>query len=271
MERQEEDEEVGSGEEPTSVGGACYPHAEAEYQQLVENGDLFLDKLRNFHSSFGTNFSLPSIRGTPLDLHRLFVEVTSRGGLDQVVRDRKWQEVISAVELPVNWSFVLRKHYMSLLYHFEQEYFFKKSGQTAAVAVGSVNLIPGNRSAEEPTEELHEESASTNHSPAGPELQPGVSLVGIIDEKFDNGYVVSVNLGFGQLKGILYHIPNKPQLSWSPNPYITQHQRREKSQLTLLDSSKSTTTGSSFDFFSKHYATPKPMSQGQEHVSKDNT
>jgi len=56
MERQEEDQELGSGEEPTSIGGACYPPAEAEYQQLVENGDLFLDKLRNFHSSLGTNF-----------------------------------------------------------------------------------------------------------------------------------------------------------------------------------------------------------------------
>jgi len=104
---------------------------------------------------------------------------------------------------------------------------------------------------------------------ASPELQPGVSLVGIIDEKFDNGYVVSVNLGFGQLKGILYHIPDQPLLSWSPDPYITQDRRQQKSRVTL-DSSKSTPTGSSFNF-SEHHATPKPVSQGQEYASKDNT
>lgn len=274
MEMYEEDEEMGIEEDPTTIhGGACYPLAEAEHQELVENAQLFLQKLKNFHSSFGTNFSTPCVGGTPLDLHGLFVEVTSRGGLDQVVRDRRWQEVISALELTttsISCSFVLRKHYMSLLYHFEQVYLFRKSGQTAPTA-GSVNQIAGTQSAAESTGEVLEDSDTINHSPGSPELQTGVSLIGIIDEKFDNGYVVSVNLGFdNKLKGILYHIPDKPPASWSPNP-STPHHRSKKSRLALLDPSKAQPTMSSYNFFAEHYATPQLMSGGPECVSKDSS
>ena len=47
----------------------------------------------------------------------------------QVIRDRKWKEVISAFNFPstiTSASFVIRKYYLSLLYHFEQVYFFQK-------------------------------------------------------------------------------------------------------------------------------------------------
>ena len=47
----------------------------------------------------------------------------------QVIRDRKWKEVISAFNFPstiTSASFVIRKYYLSLLYHFEQVYYFQK-------------------------------------------------------------------------------------------------------------------------------------------------
>ena len=50
----------------------------------------------------------------------------------QVIRDRRWNEVARALNFPVsiiNPSFVLRKHYIDLLYHFEKIYCFKGHGQ----------------------------------------------------------------------------------------------------------------------------------------------
>lgn len=47
----------------------------------------------------------------------------------QVIRDRKWKEVVLAFSFPTtitSASFVLRKYYLSLLYHFEQVYYFHK-------------------------------------------------------------------------------------------------------------------------------------------------
>lgn len=47
----------------------------------------------------------------------------------QVIRDRKWKEVIAALNFPstiTSASFVVRKYYLSLIYHFEQVYFFRK-------------------------------------------------------------------------------------------------------------------------------------------------
>lgn len=47
----------------------------------------------------------------------------------QVITDRQWKEVIVVFNFPTtitSASFVLRKYYLSLLYHFEQVYYFHK-------------------------------------------------------------------------------------------------------------------------------------------------
>ncbi|GMP64860.1 hypothetical protein CsSME_00025926 [Camellia sinensis var. sinensis] len=106
-----------------------YPPPEALYDQIVQNPDVFLAKLKGFHDSFGTRFKVPTMGGKALDLHRLFLEVTSRGGIEKVIKDRRWKEVISVFNFPstiTSASFVLRKYYLSLLYHFEQVYYFRK-------------------------------------------------------------------------------------------------------------------------------------------------
>lgn len=45
----------------------------------------------------------------------------------QVIKDRRWKEVVLAFSFPTTMtsaSFVLRKYYMALVYHFEQLYYF---------------------------------------------------------------------------------------------------------------------------------------------------
>lgn len=47
----------------------------------------------------------------------------------QVIKDRRWKEVTGAFNFPstiTSASFVLRRYYLSLLYHFEQVYYFRK-------------------------------------------------------------------------------------------------------------------------------------------------
>ncbi|CAO2821756.1 unnamed protein product [Amaranthus hypochondriacus] len=220
-----------------------------EYQQLVQSSELFLQKLKDFHSYFHTQFIPPCIEGTTLDLHRLFVEVTSRGGLNQVIAERKWNDVVSTCTVGITSfkkSFLLRKYYSSLLYHFEQAYFLKKKAPEVSIteAAKQIGVIGSNKQA---TLYCNEGSAANSHFQACVQIQPETTLVGVIDEKLDNGYVVSVNMGSDTLKGILYHIPDKPPPAWSPNLGISRRRKRKKSHLSLVE-----------------YATLNPMPQGQE-------
>lgn len=45
-------------QEDEATRSKCYPEMadEAEYQKLVQNSELFLQKLKDFHSSFRTHF-----------------------------------------------------------------------------------------------------------------------------------------------------------------------------------------------------------------------
>lgn len=249
--KEEDGQAAGNKEEDEATRSKCYPEMadDAEYHQLVQSSDLFFEKLQDFHSSFHTQFNSPSIGGTTVDLHRLFVEVTSRGGINQVITDRKWEEVVSAFNFAMTGfkrSFLLRKYYLSLLYHFEQAYFYKKKAPSVAVtdAAEQISVIG---SSIESISSFNEESTTMSHLQASVHLKPGTSLIGVIDEKLDNGYVVSVNVGSDTLKGILYHIPDKPPPSWSPNLSKPRRRKRKKSQLSLVE-----------------YAPPKPASQGQE-------
>lgn len=66
----------------------------------------------------------------------------------------------------------------------------------------------------------------------------GSSLHGTIDEKFDGGYIVTVDLGSQQLKGVLYHVSsNVSQSSYAKGKPISKN--RNKSRLSLSDPSRS--------------------------------
>ncbi|XVE80653.1 hypothetical protein DITRI_Ditri14bG0156100 [Diplodiscus trichospermus] len=207
---------------------------------------------------------VPVVGGKALDLYQLFVEVTSRGGLEKVIRDRRWKEVVVAFRFPTtitSASFVLRKYYLSLLYHFEQVYYFRKQVSCVSTpGTASCSLVNGSANTEE--------DASTSQLTAlgNPELQIGSSVVGIIDGKFDNGYLVTVRLGSDQFKGVLYHMPQMLQLSQSSNTSdLPPHQCRKRSRLASRDPSRPKSNRSGYNFFfAEHYARLKPMYHGEE-------
>lgn len=241
-----------------------YPPATAKYQDVVQSSDLFLATLKSFLKSAGIKFKIPTVGGRELDLHRLFVEVTSRGGLEKVIRDRKWKEVIVVFNFPTtitSASFVLRKYYLSLLYHFEQVYYFGKqvpSNSVPDIVSGSLDNGSAPREEGTPTNQIGGQESSN--------LQLGCSVTGVIDGKFDNGYLVTVNLGSEQLKGVLYHLPQTLEVAPSTNNSgAPAHRRRKRSRLALRDPSRPKSNRSGYNFFfAEHYARLKPQYHGQE-------
>ncbi|CAK9165532.1 unnamed protein product, partial [Ilex paraguariensis] len=60
-----------------------YPPPLARYEDVVACPRLFMDTLEKLHATMRTKFMIPVIGGKDLDLHLLFVEVTSRGGIEK--------------------------------------------------------------------------------------------------------------------------------------------------------------------------------------------
>ncbi|KAL7583594.1 high mobility group B protein 10 [Lactuca sativa] len=234
-----------------------YPSPEASYEEITQNPQFFLDKLQTFHSLFGTKFKIPIIGGKSLDLHRLFIEVTSRGGIEKIVSDRRWKEVMAVFKFGptiTNASFVLRKYYLSLLYHFEQVYYFRKK---------TPSIIPP-----DVTNRLTDGSVSgslKNLFSGRRVVEVGGEVTGTIDNRFEHGYLVSVEMGSEKLSGFLYHIPSEASVgshgSHNNNMYQYQLALREASpDLEAVDTS-------GYDvFFTEHYVRLKPLYHGQENV-----
>ncbi|CAM8992431.1 unnamed protein product [Rhodiola kirilowii] len=212
----------------------------ALYQDAVQNADVFWKLIHQFHASVGNRIRVPKIGGKTLDLHLLFIEVTSRGGFEKVVSDRRWKEVIAAFNFPstiTSASFVIRKYYLSLLHQFEQVYYFGKE-------------LP-----------LPLPQTPEPAQPASPEPQEGSSVIGVIDGKFDSGYLVSVKIGGEVLKGVLYHIPQASQISETSNASALAPSDRKRSQ----KSSRSKKSRKSYSLsFSEDYARVQPVSSEQE-------
>ncbi|XP_057453840.1 high mobility group B protein 10-like isoform X2 [Lotus japonicus] len=253
----------------------------ALYQNLTRDANLFWEKLRSFHKSFDTKFKVPTIGGKPLDLYRLFIEVTSRGGLEKVLDDRKWKEVILAFKFRdtiTSASFMVRRYYLSLLYHFEQVYYFRKqvppsstpdpgnrslaNSSTPIREGAAVNDIPVQVSPAQTPGSVVPGTIDGNLNAVSPVPTPGSVVPGTIDGKFDGGYIVTVSLGSEQVKGILYHVPdNVSQSSYAEG----MPSSRKKSKSALRDPSlpKSNRSGYNF-FFAENYARLRPSFQGQE-------
>lgn len=91
---------------------------------------------------------------------------------------------------------------------------------------------------------------------------------GTIDQKFDGGYVVTVDLGSEQLKGVLYHVPS----NMSPSSYAegmpksnSNSKNRKRSRMALSDPYRPKSNRSGYNFyFSDNYAKLKPSFHGQE-------
>ncbi|KAF8109094.1 hypothetical protein N665_0102s0004 [Sinapis alba] len=215
-----------------------YPEPLASHEDVVKDLSLFWDTLRRFHSILSTKFMIPVIGGKELDLHVLYVEVTRRGGYEKVVAEKKWREVGGVFRFSATTtsaSFVLRKHYLNLLFHYEQVHLFNARGPLL-----------------HPTATFHAKDPSTSKEMALVEYTPpsigytssypppcqgssSFTAIGTIEGKFDCGYLVKVKLGSEILNGVLYHSaqPGPPSPVADPNaaviPYVETGKRRRRS------------------------------------------
>lgn len=182
----------------------------ATHEEVVSKPELFYDTLKSLHSSLGTKFMVPVIGRKEVDLHALYVEVTRRGGYDKVVLEKKWKEISTKFNFAptaTSASFVLKKHYLNLVYQYEQVYFFHSLAPVSPTPSPRGSL-PFGRYVGGPDEDCSSKSAQD--SPDRVCGSMSISVTGTIDGKFDCGYLVSVKLGNDILRGVLYHPGNLP-------------------------------------------------------------
>lgn len=209
----------------------------ATHEEVVNQPELFFKTLKLFHSMLGTKFMVPVIGRKELDLHILYVEVTKRGGYDKVVSEKKWREISSIFNFSATTtsaSFVLKKHYLSLLYQYEQVYFFNLQGPVFATPLSGP--CPSGLNVGGTDVNYHEKYAPkrVKASPDGVSVPLSIPVVGTIHGKFDCGYLVSVKLGEELLSGVIYHPVDRPQatsstaedLSMAIVPYDPNQPRR---------------------------------------------
>lgn len=107
----------------------------------------------------------------------------------------------------------------------------------------------------------------------------GTSLVGVIDGKFDNGYLVTVTIGSEQLKGVLYQTPKNPSDQMQPTqtvvPNINENattstgvlrrRRRKKCEMKRRDPAHPKPNRSGYNFFfAEQHARLKPLYPGKD-------
>ncbi|EOA38739.1 hypothetical protein CARUB_v10010890mg, partial [Capsella rubella] len=160
---------------------------------------------------------IPIVGGDSLDLHRLFCEVTSRGGLEMVIKDRRCKEVMDAFQFKTTISNavgVLRKNYLQMLFEFEHVYYFK----------APLSEFP---SREKALMRLVEKSAIHDDMDVE-EAKPGFVFNGVIDGKFENGYFIKVKMGSEELKGVIFQMrdqaPPKTQKHKNKRVKTSHHQ-----------------------------------------------
>ncbi|KAI3915480.1 hypothetical protein MKW92_030262 [Papaver armeniacum] len=271
-----------------------YPQPLAKYEDVVANAKLFMDTLGKLHATMRTKFMIPIIGGKELDLHRLFVEVTSRGGIEKVIRERRWKEVTAAFSFPstaTNASFVLRKYYVSLIHHYEQIYYFKAKGCSTAspdhmLSLSSLPIPIPCPNPHEPTMTQSSELAAAAYSgqkrsrdaeevPNEASASLGRHVVGVIDAKFEHGYLVTVTLGSDTLKGVLYHIPEETVNHVQNSTYISKdtttpttvrrRRRRKKCEMKKRDPDHPKPNRSGYNFFfQEQHARLKPLYPGKD-------
>ncbi|KAM7257323.1 hypothetical protein ACFE04_013064 [Oxalis oulophora] len=280
--------------DPASSNVNTYPQPEARYEEIITDPKRFMSSLEKFHAAMGTKFMIPIIGGKDLELHRLFVEVTARGGIEKVIKERKWKEVTALFNFPstaTNASYVLRKYYGTLLTHFEQAYFFRARGwsplpagamQNSAIVATSVHG-PAWRSPEIQTPAISQSRINAAKSPKVPAIQPsappGAPVIGVIDGKFEGGYLVTVTIGSQKLKGVLYQtlendviqIPQQYNLIGktieNPNalPVVQRRRRRRKSEIKKRDPAHPKPNRSGYNFFfAEQHARLKPLHPGKD-------
>ncbi|KAJ1279065.1 hypothetical protein BS78_04G126700 [Paspalum vaginatum] len=255
---------------------AAYPARVAEHADVVVDAAHFRAALERLHAHMGTRLKVPIIGGKDLDLHQLYKEVTSRGGIDKVKAANRWREVTASFIFPAtatNASFMLKKYYMSLLYHFEQLYFFKVQGWYQQEIDSRTNSF-----AEVKTEAQasHKRKRGSNASPSDTTSSSNnIDVDVIIDGKFEHGYIVTVIMGSKTTKAILYNCTQEAALPTLVPPVesnITdlkggRRRRRRRKKLSTTDPRHPKPNRSGYNFFFQdQHRILKPQYPGQDRL-----
>ncbi|KAL1143306.1 hypothetical protein V6Z11_A11G151900 [Gossypium hirsutum] len=105
----------------------------------------FLQSLLFGFSSANSTTKSSYIPWKELNLHRIFVQVTCRGGIHKVVRERRLQEVCAALAANLNVGF-LYQMYMKWLYDLESWSFYSPPSeylQTSSSSISEAHLKQG--------------------------------------------------------------------------------------------------------------------------------
>ncbi|KAF8689603.1 hypothetical protein HU200_041745 [Digitaria exilis] len=254
----------------------AYPAPVAEHADVVADSSRFRVALERLHVHMGTRLKVPIIGGKDLDLHQLYKEVTSRGGIDKVKAENRWREVTASFIFPAtatNASFMLKKYYMSLLYHFEQLYLFRMQGWYQQ----DIDSIT-NSSIEGKTEAQasNKRKRGINASPSDPaSSSDNVDVDVIIDGKFEHGYIVTVIMGSKSTKAILYNCTEEPVMP-TPVPPVASNttdlkggrrRRRRRKKLSTTDPRHPKPNRSGYNFFFQdQHRILKPQYPGQDRL-----
>ena len=115
---------AGTSSNPNSPSNAT---TKRKNSKQSEEGRTFLCELTEFLQSRGQSlFRIPTLGHKELDLEQLYNEVTARGGVQAVIDNKQWHNVVRALKLPstcTNAAYALRVHYMKFLKDYENEYF----------------------------------------------------------------------------------------------------------------------------------------------------
>ncbi|KAE9589292.1 putative transcription factor & chromatin remodeling ARID-HMG family [Lupinus albus] len=274
-----------SKKESVPASSYCtYPAPLAKYEEVAENSKIFMFTLEKLHAEMGTKFMIPIIGGKELDLHRLFVEVTSRGGFEKIIRERKWKEVTVVFNFPstaTNASFVLRKYYSSLLFHYEQMYYFKAPGWAPPTTSDALRSQPTMPSPAKNIHSLQPHLGTQSHAfqqSIMPASSSSSSVIGVIDGKFESGYLVTVTIGSEKLQGVLYQeapqhttfLASDPSFSVNNNNLsapsgVARRRRRKKSEIKRRDPAHPKPNRSGYNFFfAEQHARLKSLHQGKD-------
>ena len=105
------------------------------------------------------------------------------------------------------------------------------------------------------------------------------SVTGVIDGKFESGYLVTVTVGSEKLKGVLYQAPPQNQSLQLPQPRSvpannsgntqavpgTRRRRRKKSEIKRRDPAHPKPNRSGYNFFfAEQHARLKPLYPGKD-------
>eukprot|EP00899_Mesostigma_viride_P014502 jgi/Mesvir1/23052/Mv08169-RA.1 len=140
-----------------------------------DNETIFLKKLSSFlKTENGAQLKEfpPTWRGRTLDLYGLYKAITRNGGMEEVIRKKRWQVIWPSLKnydpKTTDSSFQLKTIYLRWLFQYEQRYFFGKKGkiEMAEVAKKFGGAVTGRRAVAPPGAAMPSRGPRTTKKPS---------------------------------------------------------------------------------------------------------